>query len=66
MSYPLGIVVGQGLTPLIIKSPDQIPLMNIIFFIPAGIGAVLGIIKVKANTPPSPPSPSSQLCVNRK
>ena len=36
----------QGLTPLIITQPDHIPYMNIMFFCPAAIGAVLGILKV--------------------
>ena len=66
MSYPLGIVIGQGLTPLIIHRPDQIPIMNIIFFIPAAIGAVLGLVLIKSNVPPTPPSSSSQMCGQKK
>jgi len=58
MSYPLGIVVGQGMTPLIITKPDHIPYMNIMFFCPAAIGAVLGILKVQRNVPITPPSAS--------
>ena len=34
------------MTPLIITKPDHIPYMNIMFFCPAAIGAVLGILKV--------------------
>ena len=39
--------IFQGLTPWIITQPDHIPYMNIMFFCPAAIGAVLGILKVK-------------------
>ena len=60
MSYPLGIVLGQGVTPVIIQDPDQIPLMNIMFFIPAAIGTVFGIVMVKNNLPPTPPSASEE------
>jgi hypothetical protein len=66
MSYPLGIVVGQGITPLLVKSPDDIPLMNIVFFVPAFIGALLGVFKITSDTPPTPPSKSSVACISRK
>ena len=66
MSYPLGIVVGQGLTPLMIHKPEHIPFMNIFFFLPALVGSVLGVWKVRASTPPSPPSSSSVMCYQRK
>ena len=46
MSNPLGIVLGQGLTPLIVRSKEDIPIMNTVWFIPALIGAVLTILKV--------------------
>ena len=36
----------QGITPHLIQRPEDIPYMNIMFFIPAAIGAVLGIVKV--------------------
>ena len=60
MSYPLGIVLGQGITPVLIQEPHQIPYMNIMFFIPAAIGTVLGIVMVKNNLPASPPSASEE------
>ncbi len=50
----------QALTPLIVQAPSDIPIMNIVFFVPAGVGAVLGLIKVKTSLPPSPPSQSSE------
>jgi len=60
MSYPLGIVLGQGLTPLLITRPEHVPYMNIMFFVPAAVGAVLGIVAVKRDKPPSPPSASEE------
>lgn len=66
MSYPLGIVIGQGITPLIVRKPEHVPYMNIVFFIPAGVGAVLGILKVKSSLPPTPPSHSSEGCSTYK
>jgi len=60
MSYPLGIVVGQGITPLIVKRPSDVPYMNIMFFIPAAVGTVLGITKVSNNKPLTPPSISEE------
>jgi hypothetical protein len=43
-----------------VQAPSDIPIMNIVFFVPAGVGAVLGLIKVKTSLPPSPPSQSSE------
>ena len=48
MSNPIGIVMGQFCTPFIVKKPEDVPLMNIIWFIPAGLGALLTIWKVIA------------------
>ena len=55
---------SQGVTPLVIQYPEHIPYMNIMFFIPAAVGAVLGIVKVKHlcfhyNSAPLPISPAS-------
>jgi len=61
MSYPLGIVVGQGLTPIMVQQPHHIPYMNIAFFIPAFVGTLFGIFLVKEALPPSPPSASEEM-----
>jgi len=60
MSYPLGIVLGQGVTPALVQHPNAIPFMNIAFFIPAIIGTIMGILLVKSNLPPTPPSASEE------
>ena len=61
MANPLGIVLGQGVTPLMVRAPEDVPLMNVVWFIPAGIGAVLTLWKVRREHPPTPPSPSAAL-----
>eukprot|EP00096_Caligus_rogercresseyi_P007109 TRINITY_DN2459_c0_g1_i1.p1 TRINITY_DN2459_c0_g1~~TRINITY_DN2459_c0_g1_i1.p1 ORF type:complete len:493 (+),score=163.32 TRINITY_DN2459_c0_g1_i1:15-1493(+) len=59
MSNPMGIVLGQGLTPQFVTTPRDVPLMNTVWFIPAAIGSMITIMKVKNDYPPSPPSQSS-------
>ena len=58
MSYPLGIVLGQGVTPALVQHPNAIPYMNIAFFVPALIGTIMGLLLVKTNLPLTPPSAS--------
>ena len=60
MSYPLGIVLGQGVTPALVQRPSDIPYMNIAFFIPALLGTAFGIFLVNTNLPPTPPSASEE------
>ena len=60
LSYPLGIVLGQGVTPALVQHPSDIPFMNIGFFVPAMLGTILGIFLVKNNLPPTPPSASEE------
>lgn len=59
MSNPLGLVLGQLVTPLIVTQPAQIPLLNLVWFLPALPGFLLTVIGVKSSLPPSPPSPSA-------
>merc|ERR1719325_506738 len=60
MSYPLGIVLGQGVTPALVQAPSNIPYMNIALFVPAFLGTLMGIFLVKTNLPPTPPSASEE------
>jgi len=61
MSLPIGIVLGQGCTPFIAPEADDIPLMNIIWFIPALITQVLVMVSVTTSEPNTPPTQSSML-----
>jgi len=47
MSNPIGIVMGQLFTPLLVQDEADVPLMNIIWFIPAGLGSIMTIWKVQ-------------------
>ena len=60
MSLPLGIVLGQGITPLFVKHQDDIPTMNWVWFIPALLTQVLFVFAVRTSKPPTPPSKSAQ------
>ena len=59
MSNPLGIILGQFLTPRFVLEPSHIPLMNFTWFCPACLGAILTLVKVKSDIPPTPPSKSA-------
>ena len=61
MSLPLGIVLGQLGSPLFVKCVDDVPLMNIIWLIPAAITMVFSVIFITSSYPPSPPSKSAEL-----
>ena len=37
---------GQGLTPLFVSSANDIPLMNLVWFLPAVIGCIVTAMKV--------------------
>jgi len=61
MSLPLGIVMGQGISPVFVKQGDDIPLMNIVWFVPALLTQLMVFFMVTTSNPPSPPSQSSEL-----
>ena len=59
MSNPMGLVLGSAVTPLIVTAPDRVPIMNIVWFVPAAFGSLLTMWKVTRNRPPTPPSLSA-------
>jgi FLVCR family MFS transporter 7 len=59
MSLPLGIVLGQGLTPIFVKGKEDIPTMNWVWFIPAAVTQLL-VFAVRSSKPPTPPSRSAE------
>lgn len=61
MSLPLGIVFGQGITPLFVKKASDIPTMNWIWFIPAVLTQILFIFGVRRSKPPTPPNKSAEV-----
>ena len=61
MALPLGIVFGQGCSPLFVKGPEDIPILNIVGFIPAAVTLLLCLFTVKSSLPPTPPSRSAEI-----
>ena len=61
MSLPLGIVLGQGLTPLFVDEPKDIKMMNIIWFIPAALTQIMFLFTVRTSKPPTPPNKSAEV-----
>jgi len=66
MAGSVGCILGQGITPLMVYQPTDIFLMNTVWFIPAAIGSVLTMWKVRSNYPPHPPSPSAAMIPKAK
>ena len=61
MSLPLGIVFGQGITPLFVKDTTDIPTMNWVWFIPSALTMILCSVAVRSSKPPTPPSRSAEV-----
>ena len=61
MSLPLGIVLGQGVTPLFVKEADDVITMNWVWCIPATLTLILCIFTVTRSKPPTPPSRSAEV-----
>ena len=59
MSNPLGLVLGQLITPLLVTQPSHLPLLNLVWFLPAIPGFLLTVLGVRTSLPPTPPSPSA-------
>ena len=59
MSNPVGLVLGQLVTPLLVPGPASLPLLNLVWFLPGLPGLLLTLTGVRSSLPPSPPSPSA-------
>jgi len=59
MSNPLGLVLGQSLTPLLVTNASHIPLLNLVWFLPSIPGFLLTLFGVRSSLPPTPPSKSA-------
>jgi len=66
MSLPIGIVFGQGCSPIFVTEGSDVPVMNIIWLIPALITQLMVIFFVTTSLPPSPPSNSSRLALENE
>ena len=61
LSGPLGLVVGQLLSPHLITRPSQFPLLNTVWVLPALAGLLITLLGVRSSLPPCPPSHSAAL-----
>ena len=59
MSSIVGLILGQFVTPMVTRTPSDIPLLNGLWFIPALVGFVLAMIKNKSVVTPSSQWPLS-------
>ena len=56
MSLPLGIVMGQGITPVFVKEAADVPLLNWVWFIPTALTVIAFAFGLRSSKPPTPPS----------
>ena len=61
MSMPLGIVLGQGMTPLFVKEVEDVVTLNWVYFIPISLTVLTCIFGVRSSKPPTPPSRSAEV-----
>ena len=52
---------GQGITPLFVDGPKDIPTMNYIWFVPAALTLLMFIFGVRTSKPPTPPNKSAEV-----
>ena len=61
LSMPIGMVLGQGISPTFVKCPEDIPIMNIVWFLPALLTFLSCLVCITSSYPASPPSRSAEL-----
>uniref|UniRef100_W5MTM4 Solute carrier family 49 member 3 n=2 Tax=Lepisosteus oculatus TaxID=7918 RepID=W5MTM4_LEPOC len=61
MSNPLGILLANIISPLIVKDKNEIPLLLGIYTIPASIVCLLATLGIRESVPPTPPSASAEI-----
>lgn len=61
LSNPIGLVFGQAVTPFLVPTAADIPVMNIVLFVPALVGSIMTFLSVTRSKPPTPPSRSAAL-----
>ena len=61
MSSPIGVMVSQGLTPVMVKEASDIATMNIVWAIPSFVCLISWAVFVRTSYPPTPPSRSADV-----
>ncbi|XP_074529382.1 solute carrier family 49 member A3 [Halichoeres trimaculatus] len=60
MSNPLGILLANIISPVIVRTPAQIPTLLLCYAIPTCIICFLATVGIRSSTPPTPPSASAE------
>ena len=61
MAPALGLIFGHGITPLFVKTKQDVFKLNICWFIPATLGSLIALFKIRKSHPDVPPSRSAFL-----
>ena len=61
MAPALGLIFGHGITPLFVKYKEDVYMLNICWFIPATLGSLIALFKIRKSHPDVPPSRSALL-----
>ncbi|XP_060707556.1 solute carrier family 49 member A3 [Hemiscyllium ocellatum] len=56
MANPLGILFANILSPMLVKKPSSMPVLMIVYAVPAAIACLLTSIGIRNKVPPTPPS----------
>uniref|UniRef100_A0A672G8A8 Major facilitator superfamily (MFS) profile domain-containing protein n=1 Tax=Salarias fasciatus TaxID=181472 RepID=A0A672G8A8_SALFA len=60
MANPLGILLANIISPLVVTTSDQIPTLLLAYTIPPSIICLLATAGIRRSTPPTPPSASAE------
>lgn len=60
MANPLGILLANIISPLVVRTSDQIPSLLISYAIPPSVICLLATLGIRSGTPPTPPSASAE------
>ncbi|XP_043530482.1 solute carrier family 49 member A3 isoform X2 [Chiloscyllium plagiosum] len=56
MANPLGILFANILSPMLVKKPSSMPVLMIVYAVPAAIACLLTSVGIRNKVPPTPPS----------
>ncbi|CAN9493201.1 unnamed protein product [Ophioblennius macclurei] len=60
MANPLGILLANVVSPLVVRTPEQIPTLVLAYSIPPSIICLLATAGIRSGAPPTPPSASAE------
>ncbi|XP_028315665.1 solute carrier family 49 member A3 [Gouania willdenowi] len=60
MANPLGILLGNVVSPVLVKTSSEIPVLMLSYAVPPCIICFLATVGLRSNAPPTPPSASAE------